>query len=89
MVDISIDELRGLVGNHVEYQGHTCRVVEILDDGPALVLQDEQEPGPEFQSDQFGGPRRRVPRTYTVPVLTEDGNQFHSEFLEMVLEEGC
>jgi len=60
--------LNGLIGQQLLYQGIPCRVIEILDDGPALVLQDGEE-HKVIQADQHGEARRRVPQVFTVAVL--------------------
>jgi len=39
-----LQQLRLLVGKHVEYSGHACRVIEILDSEKAIVLRCENKP---------------------------------------------
>lgn len=58
---------RDLLGRAVHYRGRACRVVELLDDPPALILQDEGS-GTEMQANQHGEAHRRVPRNYTVAL---------------------
>ncbi len=62
------DMLRQLIGRNLTYQGITCRVIEILAEGPQLVLQDCNE-GKVIQTNQYGEANRRVPRVFTVPLL--------------------
>jgi len=61
------ERARDLLGRAVNYRGHACRVVELLGDPPALILQDEAS-GTEMQANQHGEAHRRVPRTYTVAL---------------------
>lgn len=61
--------LRGLLGEDVEYRGHRMRIIDVLSDGPSLVLADQ---GTEIQADLHGDPRRRVQRTLTIRAL-DDG----------------
>jgi len=81
-LDISIDQLRSMIGLQVTYNHVTCRIVEVLEDGPTLVLED-LELRRKIQADQHGEAHRIVPRTYTVPVLSPDRTEFSSAFLAM------
>ena len=81
-IDISIDQLRGMIGLQVYHRGTLCQVVEILEDGPALVLQDSQAQA-TIQADQHGEASRRVPVVYTVPVLNDSQREFSAAFLEL------
>ncbi len=83
-IDISMDQLRNMIGIEVSHRGILCRVIEVLDDGPTLVLQDLDRR--DMQTDQFGDPRRRVPATYTVPVLDNEHSSIHPEFLALDLQ---
>ena len=84
---ITLDQLRGMIGLRLFYQGIQCQVIEVLEDGPSLVLQSiEEEPG--IQANQHGEATRRVPVTYTVPVLNNTKDELHSQFLELDLVEG-
>lgn len=62
-----IKDLRDLIGQFVEYQGIRCEVIEVLEDGPAIVLQDCNNHN-TIQADQHGEAHRRVPKTRTVQV---------------------
>lgn len=81
---ITVEQLRGMIGVHVRYQGTAYRVIEVLEDGPSLVLLDC---GAEttIQPNLLGNPTRRVPHTETVRVLSEDRRELHSEFLALEL----
>ena len=83
---ISVDRLRRMIGACVCYRGTNCLVAEVLEDGPALVLQDSTQT--DIQDNKFGDPHRRVARTYTVPVMEAAGDRLHPEFLQLRLE-GC
>lgn len=76
----TLPNLRRLIGQCVSYHGICCRVFEVLDDGPSLVLIDSEQ-HTAVQDNQYGEPNRVVPRTYTVPVLR--GAEFHPRFLEL------
>lgn len=76
-----IEELRRLIGTTVRYHGTPCCIIEVLEDGPALVLLDRAHEG--VQSNQFGEPWRQVPDTYVVPVHQHDSEALHEEFLAL------
>jgi hypothetical protein len=65
-----LQQLRLLVGRHIEYQGHACQVIEVLDSENALVVRCE---GKEriIQGNQFGEATRRVQECHTLPLFTE------------------
>jgi hypothetical protein len=66
-----LQQLRLLVGKLVEYRGHVCRIIEVLDSENALVVRCE---GMQriIQSNQFGEATRRVQQTHTLPIFEED-----------------
>lgn len=73
-----------MIGVRVEFEGVACKVIEVLEDHhPAIVLQCIDESC--IQPNQHGDPNRRVPQTYTVPVLSEDQKQWHAAFLSLNL----
>ena len=72
--------LRALIGSRLRYQGQSCRVIEVLEPGPVLILECENAHG-VIQANQYGDATRRVPRTINLSVLNEDGDDFHAEFL--------
>lgn len=77
-IDSSLNKLRkvymrNLIGIRVRYQGTVYEIIEVLDDGPSLVLQD-YENHTTIQADQYGEAHRRVPPTLTLTIhTTEDG----------------
>ncbi len=88
-IALTLEQLRGMIGQVVYHQGVCCCVIEVLEDGPALVLQDRAA-HTEIQNNQYGDPKRRVAQTYTVQVLSEDGQNWHPEFLGLeLLEVDC
>ncbi|MGE0081872.1 MAG: hypothetical protein AB7U81_11300 [Thiohalomonadaceae bacterium] len=85
---MGIEELRGLIGTTVSYRGIPCCVIEVLEDGPSLVLLDRTHDS--VQADQFGEPWRQLPDTHVVPVWQSGGQEFHEEFLALqVLDIPC
>jgi hypothetical protein len=78
--------LRTTIGSTVDYKGHLCEIIEILEDGPFLVLRCIDD-GEEIQANQFGEAHRRAPETLTVPVFnkgTSDFNSFIARLIERV-----
>ena len=65
--DSKIDYLRNLIGVRARYHGALFEIIEVLEDGPSLVLQD-CEKHTTIQADQHGEARRRVPLTMTLPI---------------------
>ena len=65
-----LQQLRALIGRSLVYQGHSCRIVEILEPENALVLRCE-DGAPVIQGNQFGEAARRVKRHHTVALFDE------------------
>lgn len=68
--------LHGLMGRGLVYDGVPCRLIEVLSDGPTLVLMREDARG-LIQPNQFGEARRRVPQTYHIPLRSQVANDLH------------
>lgn len=83
-LNITLKQLRGMIGQSVQYQGLTYQVIEVLEQGTELVLQEHQH-GTVIQADQHGDAHRRVPKTVTIPVLTADQRELHPSFLALDL----
>jgi hypothetical protein len=81
---ITLDQLRSMIGLRLRHQGVLCQVIEVLEDGPSLVLQSIKE-APTIQANQHGEATRRTPVTYTVPVLNHDKTELHAQFLALDL----
>ncbi len=82
-ITITLNQLRGMIGQRVRHEGEAWEVVEVLEDGPALVLQ--REGRAVLQADQYGQPGRRIPEHVVVRVLTPAGDALHDEFLALEL----
>ena len=82
---ITVVELRKMIGISVSYRGCTSSVIEVLEDGPSLVLQ--RQGNNCIQHNLHGHPTRRSPETVTVRVLSESGTSLHRDFLELDLVE--
>lgn len=78
-IESLLQKLRGLIGTRLLHQGQSCRIIEVVEPGPMLILQCENSNG-MIQPNQYGDATRRVPKTICVPVLNEDGSEFHPEF---------
>ncbi len=79
-----LDRIRGLIGASVVHDGIRCRLVEVLDDERAVVLEACHRLS-ELQSGQGGGAVRRVPRRHVVPIYSPDGRGFSDAFLSLGL----
>ena len=84
VIDISVDRLRDLIGNEVHYDGKACQIIEILEDGPSLILQ-HSDLLTHIQPDQHGEARRKVPTTVTIPVLDQERNTYSKAFRSLNL----
>jgi len=82
---ITLEQLRGMIGLRVRHHGLSCQVIEVLEDGPSLVLQNCKTVS-TIQANQFGDANRRVPQTQTIPVLSPDKTELHALFLSLDLE---
>lgn len=86
MPDYTVQQLRKLIGVEVLHQGLCCRIIEILEHEPAVVLQ-STGPREGIQENQFGDPHRRVAEVYTIPLFDgEHPGQKHPDFLALGLE---
>ncbi|MDH5570233.1 MAG: hypothetical protein OEY89_00625 [Gammaproteobacteria bacterium] len=89
--------LHQYIGLEIDYNGTQCQLIEILEDGPALVFMCMGQ-GTTIQTDQHGGAHRRVHETYTIPCISEIRDELHpvvkqilpddihTELLEFLLE---
>jgi len=82
MIHITTEQMREMIGLKVRYHACFCQVIEILEDGPCIVLKD-LEAQTSIQADQHGEARRRVPITYTVMILSDDRTEFSADFLAL------
>lgn len=65
--DFNLEQLRGLIGRRINYQGTECRIIEVLEDGPSVVLE-EYTDHTVIQDDQYGEGHRRVAPTFSIPL---------------------
>lgn len=80
---ITVNELRAMIGMEVLYRGRPGKIIEVLEDGPSLVVQLHGQAA--IQANLHGNPFRRSPSTVTVRALTENGTQLHRDFLDLEL----
>ena len=84
-ITITLKQLRNMIGIHVYHQGVACHIVEVLEDGPSIVLKCLDED--HIQANQYGDPSRRVAQTFIIPVLSIDGGTIHPAYLALDLIE--
>lgn len=82
MISIEPNKLKKLLGQHLIYRDVPCRVIEILEEEPALVLQDRAEQK-IIQTNQYGEPSRRAPRVFTVAVFNVRRDGFNPALPEI------
>ncbi len=77
--------LRKLIGRQARYHGVKYEIIEVLEDGPSLVLED-CENHKTIQADQHGEAHRRVPQTVTlhIPFLPDGEADLEAVGLEIV-----
>ncbi len=83
-LNISLLQLRDMIGRQVLVGTRAYQVIEVLEYSQELVLLHSLD-GTDIQPNQHGDANRRVPATTTVPVLTADRNEFHPAFLALDL----
>lgn len=81
---ISLDQLRTFIGRRVRHAGVECQVIEILEDGPALVLQDCEQ-HTVIQPDQHGEAHRRVAPIFIVPLTSDEPGVLNPTFINLQL----
>ena len=83
---LTLAQLRSLIGLRMQHLGELCQVIEVLENGPALVLQ-SLAPQPGIQPNQHGEANRFAPITYTISVLNHDRSELHPDYLALELIE--
>lgn len=81
---ITLERLRACIGREVICAGEPCVILEVLDDGPMLVLSCLSGTT-VVQANQHGEATRRVARTRMLPVFNAEDGQLHPEFLKLNL----
>ena len=74
--------LHAWLGRSVVWRGQPYQVIEILDDGPALVLEGVQD-GHHIQADAHGRARREARASVFIAVRDQDGRCLHPDFVEL------
>ena len=81
-----LDHLQKFIGEEVVYDGNRCELVEVLHEGPSLVLMCV-ESHTTIQTDQHGGAHRRVHGTYTIACISELHNDLHPIIKQLLPED--
>lgn len=63
-----LQTLRDAIGRVIHFRGQPCRIIEILDDGPTVVIEC-LDADKAIQANQFGDASRRVAQLLSVPVF--------------------
>ena len=63
----NLEQMRGLIGRRINYQGIECQIIEVLEDGPSVVLE-ECTAHTVIQDDQYGEGHRRVAPAFSIPL---------------------
>jgi len=79
---ITLEQLRGMIGINLYHNQRPCQVIEVLEDGPSLVIQFFEN---DIQENQHGEAHRKVPETQCIPVLSNDKTQLSEFFLSLDL----
>lgn len=83
-MSVALADLRQYLGRRVVSDGAECEIVEVLEDGPMLILQ-ETSSHLAIQPDQHGEAHRHAPITRTVPVLNPERTDYAAAFLHLGL----
>ncbi len=70
-----VDVLQDLIGRHCRHEECHCEIIEILEEGPSIVLYKHSKG--EIQCNWFGEAQRRAPKTYTVPLVSSLDDDLH------------
>lgn len=80
--------LHDLVGRRLVYDGVACQVIDVVHDGPFVVLSCDATVG-VIQANQFGEARRRVPQTYMIPLWSQVRDDLHPVLRELLSVDEC
>ncbi|MFZ5465788.1 MAG: hypothetical protein ACOZAI_00810 [Pseudomonadota bacterium] len=83
--DALLHYLSGLLGREAQIEGRRLCVVEILREGPMLVLREKSNDA--LQDNLYGQPRRRAPRHFHVPLVSELGDRLHPVARQFMTDE--
>lgn len=79
-----IKRLRTLIGRECTHLGKPCRVIEVLPDEGALVLE-LQEALPPIQTDQYGQAVARGVEIIEVPLFGRTREELSEEILDLLI----
>ncbi|MDH5601844.1 MAG: hypothetical protein OEY78_11135 [Gammaproteobacteria bacterium] len=79
---ITLEQLRGMIGIKLYHNNRACQVIEVLEDGPSIVIQYFED---GIQENQHGEAHRKVPETLCIPVLSSNKSQLSDIFLSLDL----
>lgn len=83
--DTLLQHLSDLLGREALIEGRRLCVIEILRAGPLLVLREQGNH--TLQDNLYGQPRRRAPRHFQVPLVSELGDRLHPVARQFMSEE--
>ncbi len=83
-INLSLKQLRTLIGIKVIHSGEQYQIIEVIESDPGLILQNCTDKK-LIQENQFGDPTRRAPKNITIQVLTKDRKELHPQFLALDL----
>lgn len=83
--DALLHHLSGLLGHEAQIEGRRLCVVEILREGPMLVLRERGNGS--LQDNLYGQPRRRAPHHFQVPLVSELGDRLHPVARQFMTDE--
>lgn len=76
-----LDQLRALTGQRVRFQGMDCRLVDVVDEPPIVVLQRLEG---DIEADSYGHPVGVGPGFIDIPVFDDSGS-LSAEFTLILL----
>ncbi len=80
--------LRLLIGTHGHYQGHEYELIEVLEQGPLLVLR-SCEHEQVIQADMHGEAHRLADKTYSIPLMSTVEETLHPVLKDFFSDEIC
>jgi hypothetical protein len=83
-INISINQIRVMIGLRVSHRGRIYTVIEVIADSPAIILEPDQ-PSTSIQVDLRGIARRQTRQPLTILVLNHEHTERATEFLAISL----
>lgn len=81
---VTLEQLHTFIGRRVRHHDIECQIIEILEDGPALVLQDCEQHA-VIQADQHGEAHRRVAPIFVIPLHDDAAGELNPAFVGLNL----